>query len=210
MIAAGPFDDDAEESWRVSENGRHIWTGDTHLESEKLNKAQQAFNTKFWGLYDAQMAQKTKIMLLDRPPQRETGELRFPDVLPQLPYTGEELPMFASNPDSLPGLAFTQNAAPGEEAPHNICSSEHPRDVQTFDTLQPFVSPTTPPPVNSPAAPQPIILPATSPPVTSLAASQPFISPATPPPTSPLYTHHTFTSPATNKAFTIPSNPTPT
>jgi hypothetical protein len=48
-------EEEGQESWRVSGNGRFIWTGDTHLPSQKPNKAQQEQHTKFWEVYDAHL-----------------------------------------------------------------------------------------------------------------------------------------------------------
>lgn len=78
MTAAGPFDDEeGQESWRVSGNGRLIWTGDTHISSPKPSRAQQEQHTKFWEVYDAHMAQGTKIVLLDKLVREDVGERRL-------------------------------------------------------------------------------------------------------------------------------------
>ena len=205
MTAAGPFDDEeGQESWRVSGSGRLIWTGDTHISSQKPSRAQQEQHTKFWEVYDAHMAQGMQIVLLDKLVREDVGERRFPDVLPEYPQLVEGLPVFAVPtplPLPLPELALTQAAAPGSTAPHGGCSSEPPRDVQLFGTPRPFISPDTPPPTAPLDAPRPFI---------SSAAPQPFIPLATPPPTASLGTRHPFTSPFTTKASKPPNNPTPT
>ncbi|KAG9203807.1 hypothetical protein G6514_002424 [Epicoccum nigrum] len=199
----GPFDDEeaGEESWRVSGDGRFIWTGETHAHSRKSHKAQQERQTKFWEFYDAQKAQGTTIVLVDRPVQEDIGESRFPDALPEYPQSEEVLPMFVTIPTRLPESALTQAAAVGNNTPYDLHNSKKPRHVQGFATPQSFVPPGNSRPFVSSYTPRPII---------SLAAPRPFISPSTPPPTESPDTPPPFTSSVPNKVSAIHNDPIPT
>ncbi|KAF2628155.1 hypothetical protein BU25DRAFT_448122 [Macroventuria anomochaeta] len=88
LEAVGPpgpsNEENGEEFWRESNRGKHVWTGEAIVYTNRRPDAtQQEYQTKFWEKYDAQKAQEAEGSVQEQTQgQQQVDEQHFPDALP--------------------------------------------------------------------------------------------------------------------------------
>ncbi|KAJ8108836.1 hypothetical protein OPT61_g7894 [Boeremia exigua] len=96
---AGPYDEeDGDESWRVTNRGRYVYTGEAHVRHRLLDAEAQATLTDFWRRYDAGEVQIVDRTAQDRQGPEAVGLQQFPDVLPVPSAALRESATYVSSP----------------------------------------------------------------------------------------------------------------